>query len=194
MTVIDVLAVGNAIDRLPFGPATTADFERLNDADDTHRYEVIDGEVRILVPGTWHHQSTTTQLIIWLARTGVDPRCIVPEAGVVITDSDNVIPDLTVSRAPVPAPSPKYLPAADVRLAVEVVSRSSRRHDRTIKPGLYADAGIPHYWRIEDASDDFALGRVEAYHLGDDGYVLDAGCPVKLVDLLTSDRVPFAGW
>lgn len=194
MTVIDVVAVGTAINRLPFGPATTADFERLNDADDAHRYEVIDGEVRILVPGTWHHQSTTTQLIIWLARTGVDPRCIVPEAGVIITDSDNVIPDLTVSRAPVPAPSPKYLPAADVRLAVEVVSRSSRRHDRDIKPSLYAGAGIPHYWRIEDASDDFALGRVEAHHLRDGEYVPDPGGPVKLVDLLTRDRVPFAGW
>lgn len=37
----------------------------------------------------------------------------------------------------------------DVQLAVEVVSPGSRRRDRSVKPYMYAEAGIPHFWRVE---------------------------------------------
>ncbi|MBF8185166.1 Uma2 family endonuclease [Nonomuraea sp. K274] len=40
--------------------------------------------------------------------------------------------------------------AEDVVLAVEVVSPDSEVRDRERKPVLYAEAGIPHYWRIEE--------------------------------------------
>jgi len=40
----------------------------------------------------------------------------------------------------------------DVELAVEVVSPDSTTRDRERKPQLYAAAGIPHFWRVEDAS------------------------------------------
>jgi len=36
-----------------------------------------------------------------------------------------------------------------VRLVVEIVSPGSRATDRAIKPELYAEAGIPAYWRLE---------------------------------------------
>ncbi|PYC61169.1 Uma2 family endonuclease, partial [Micromonospora arborensis] len=36
-----------------------------------------------------------------------------------------------------------------VMLAVEVVSPGTRRRDRLEKPGHYADAGIPPYWRVQ---------------------------------------------
>ncbi|MEO3803749.1 Uma2 family endonuclease [Nonomuraea sp. B1E8] len=35
-------------------------------------------------------------------------------------------------------------------LAAEVVSPDSELRDRERKPVLYAQAGIPHYWRIEE--------------------------------------------
>lgn len=38
---------------------------------------------------------------------------------------------------------------SQVRLVVEVISASSRSHDRILKPAQYAAAGIPGYWRIE---------------------------------------------
>lgn len=38
-----------------------------------------------------------------------------------------------------------------MRLAVEVVSDESVVRDRERKPQLYAAAGIPFYWRIENA-------------------------------------------
>jgi hypothetical protein len=33
-------------------------------------------------------------------------------------------------------------------LVVEVVSKGSRREDRGSKPLAYAEAGIPHFWRV----------------------------------------------
>lgn len=38
----------------------------------------------------------------------------------------------------------------EVRLVVEVVSPESARRDRTVKLRKYAEAGIPHYWCIEE--------------------------------------------
>lgn len=39
---------------------------------------------------------------------------------------------------------------APVLLVVEVVSPESAHRDRTVKLRRYAEAGIPHYWCIED--------------------------------------------
>ncbi|MER6782474.1 MULTISPECIES: Uma2 family endonuclease [unclassified Streptomyces] len=43
----------------------------------------------------------------------------------------------------------RYLPD-EVVLVVEVVSEESADRDRSIKPFKYAQAGIPHFWRVED--------------------------------------------
>ncbi|WP_109506467.1 Uma2 family endonuclease [Nocardioides speluncae] len=40
-----------------------------------------------------------------------------------------------------------------VRLVVEVVSPDSVDRDRVRKPLLYAEAGIPHFWRVENVED-----------------------------------------
>jgi Uma2 family endonuclease len=48
-----------------------------------------------------------------------------------------------------------------VVLAVEVVSPDSENRDRARKPQLYAEAGIPHFWRIGDSS-----GRITVYVYG----------------------------
>lgn len=34
-------------------------------------------------------------------------------------------------------------------LVVEVVSADSEYRDREVKPKKYAEAGIPHFWRVE---------------------------------------------
>ncbi|MET9215333.1 MULTISPECIES: Uma2 family endonuclease [unclassified Nocardia] len=46
----------------------------------------------------------------------------------------------------------------DVLLAIEVVSPDSVIRDRKRKPVLYADAGIPHFWRVENVD-----GRAVVY-------------------------------
>ncbi|MEU8886649.1 Uma2 family endonuclease [Streptomyces sp. NPDC048442] len=41
------------------------------------------------------------------------------------------------------------VPIEKVVLAVEVVSDGSRTDDRFRKPGMYADAGVDYFWRVE---------------------------------------------
>jgi Uma2 family endonuclease len=57
--------------------------------------------------------------------------------------------------------------ASEVVVVVEVVSPGSRRMDRVIKRGEYADAGIPHYW-IVDIDDPVSL--LDCHLAGELGY------------------------
>lgn len=50
--------------------------------------------------------------------------------------------------------------AADVVLAVEIVSPDSEDRDRETKPLKYAAAGIPHFWLVEKTGE----GRPPAVH------------------------------
>lgn len=60
-------------------------------------------------------------------------------------------PDLVVLKAEALGSGREtFYKAQDVVLAVEVVSPESRSRDRERKPALYAAAGIPHFWRVED--------------------------------------------
>ena len=70
--------------------------------------------------------------------------------------------DIIMTRSRVVEHNPPRLSAADLRLAVEVLSDGTRRVDRVLKSSEYADAGIPQYWIID-------LGRPNsliAYVLG----------------------------
>ena len=59
-----------------------------------------------------------------------------------------VRPDVAVLRPGAP-PAADWVDPSDVALVVEVETPHSRRVDRCLKPGLYADAGVESYWRIE---------------------------------------------
>jgi Uma2 family endonuclease len=56
------------------------------------------------------------------------------------------VPDLVITRVDGPH---QRLGAADVLLAVEIISPGSRSVDLRLKPFEYAEAGIPHYWVID---------------------------------------------
>lgn len=61
--------------------------------------------------------------------------------------------------------------AAEVVLAVEIVSPGSRRLDTVVKHSEYADAGIPHYW-VVDLGEPGDRPTLTAHHLaGAFGYV-----------------------
>lgn len=53
-------------------------------------------------------------------------------------------------------PDTFYVPE-DVLLVIEAVSPDSEDRDRETKPAKYSRAGIPHFWRIEEADDDSAV-------------------------------------
>ncbi|MFD7919140.1 Uma2 family endonuclease [Streptomyces sp. NPDC059740] len=60
-------------------------------------------------------------------------------------------PDVLVATAPFEPERTWYAPE-DVALVVEVVSEESAHRDRSLKPFKYAQARIPHFWRVEDES------------------------------------------
>jgi Uma2 family endonuclease len=72
-------------------------------------------------------------------------------AGVAIHDGESyLIPDVVVvSALAARAARGLYLGARDVQLAVEVLSKSSRRIDLLVKRSEYAEAGIPSYWIVD---------------------------------------------
>ncbi|MEU8363954.1 Uma2 family endonuclease [Nonomuraea sp. NPDC048882] len=61
-----------------------------------------------------------------------------PEPDVMLVARTTISPDTTTFRP------------EDVHLVVEVVSAESMERDRTTKPLKYADAGIRHFWRVEN--------------------------------------------
>lgn len=61
-------------------------------------------------------------------------------------------------RRRAPASNKTTYEPQDVLLAIEVVSPDSIIRDRKRKPVLYADAGIPHFWRVENVD-----GRAVVY-------------------------------
>jgi hypothetical protein len=56
---------------------------------------------------------------------------------------------LGVARLDAAVHNPSWYLPEDVVLAVEIVSAGSTSMDRWLKPGAYAEAGIPFYWRVE---------------------------------------------
>ncbi len=151
------------------------DFSALEDLpDDGNRYEVVDGNLVVTPPPTQLHQVVSSRLRRAIEET-------MPDGWEVFTDfslplgSDGRIPDLAVVRMDVqPSRSSRnpYRPAA-FGLVGEVVSPRTRKTDRFAKPGEYAEAGIPLYWRIELDPEP----RIHGYRLRDGAYVEIDGPP-----------------
>jgi Uma2 family endonuclease len=117
--------------------------------------ELIDGSLVFVSPQRSFHADVIDLLMSGLRRT-VPPEMKVKREMTVALDSRNgPEPDVTVIRAEaVTGRTQTRYEAADVLLAVEVVSPDSESRDRTTKPQKYAAAGIPHFWLVEMASAD----------------------------------------
>ncbi|WP_307870961.1 Uma2 family endonuclease [Micromonospora sp. C51] len=143
--------------------------------DDAPRVELRDG-VLVLVPSpTYGDQTISNLLWMWFRRNAPFDVSPATAVGVVMSHRNTFEPDVVLLRRPVVAES-HYFDAEQVVLAVEVVSPGTRRRDRLEKPADYADAGIPHYWRIEQNP-----VHVYAYDLVDGRYELVADSAEELI-------------
>lgn len=118
--------------------------------DDGHRYEIVDGGLHVSAPLDDHHQRLVDDIVTDL-RTAVPPGWRAITRIGVHFGATWLVPDMTV-LLPGSPPGGAWADPSDVALVVEVESPSSRRLDRCVKPGLYAEAGIESYWRIERTS------------------------------------------
>jgi Uma2 family endonuclease len=144
-------------------------------ADDAPRVELTDGVLTVVPSPSAGHQKINVRLVSWLERhlpTGFDSLMAV---GVLIDVDTTREPDALIVHSPADLDH-HFSKAEQVLVAVEIVSPGTRRRDRFEKPALYASAGIPHYWRIEQNP-----VHVFAYDLVGDSYELVADSAEELV-------------
>lgn len=131
--------------------------------EDGRRYEILDGSLHVSPAPTPRHQLAAARLVRLLASAAPPGFEVVETVGVDCGRSAPA-PDVLVARAAaVHSAAVKLLPG-DLRLAVEVMSPSSIRMDRLVKPSVYAEAGIPAFWRVELDGPDTPLVTVCALH------------------------------
>lgn len=128
------------------GPWTVADVLAL--PQDEKRYELVDGALIVNPPHSPYHQAASGELFV-LLRAACGPNFRTLEAVGVQLGMQLLIPDLVVVRASAASLHAPVLDPADVVLVVEIVSPGSRIRDRSEKPVIFAESGIPHFWRVE---------------------------------------------
>lgn len=138
----------------------------LNLPDDAPRTELRDGVVIPVPAPTAGHQRIVGTLWRLLERMAPEGLTVLSAVGVMINQHNSVEPDVVVLRGYVES-THHFFPPRQCVVAVEVVSPSTQRRDRLEKPGLYANAGVPYYWRIEQNPT-----RVFAYELQGTAYEL----------------------
>ena len=169
-------------------PWTFEDLARLPDGP---HYEIIDGSLLVSPPPALFHQRSSLRLVEQIGLAAPPEWEAVLTSGVDV-DVSFLEPDIVVARTAAVDANPKRLASADVLLVVEVISPSNASIDRHEKPVRYAQAGIPHFWRVElegDRSpyvvryglDDSGVRYAElgAVHAGEEETV-DIGFPVTL--------------
>lgn len=181
MTVMTVSASGF----LPRGRALTrADLAAT--PDDGHRYELIDGALVVTPAPRVQHQV----VLFRLARI-LDDVCP-PEFAVLVAPVDVVLADDTVIQpdvlvAPRDAFTETELPGPP-KLAVEVLSPSTRGMDLLLKKDRLERAGCADYWVIDSETPSILAWRLVdgAYQVvarasGDQKVELDTPFPVAFV-------------
>jgi Uma2 family endonuclease len=133
------------------GPWTVDDVLALPEDGRHTRYELLDGSLLVTPAPAYDHQLVVTRLLHLLIEAGASA-----ESNIQVIQGVNVevpsgllIPDICCVSAEVARRRPTLVPAAGIVTAIEVVSPSTHRMDRVIKPTVYAEAGIAAYWRVE---------------------------------------------
>lgn len=134
-------------------PAGPWSFEELADRADLpdggRRYEVVDGHLVVTPPPSYPHQLVSSRLCAQLGLASPPEWEAINEYAVLL-GTDGRVPDLAVvHRRPLSPLRPPYPGPSEFGLVVEVTSPSTRKTDLFAKPGEYAEAGIPLFWRVE---------------------------------------------
>jgi Uma2 family endonuclease len=114
-----------------------------------NRYQVFGGSLVMSPAPAPLHQYVADELRA-LLKPLTKPHGSVPVSAVAVrvNDEDGPVPDVTVVAAKLRGLT-GAVPLSSAYTVVEVVSPSSALLDRSAKPDLYAEAGIPCYWRVE---------------------------------------------
>ena len=142
--------------------------------DDGERAELIDGEaVMIAPPPAREHQKISGELFVQLHACLKGKRCEVYAAPFAVRlferdgdrpeDVDTMVePDITVVCDPSKLDKHGCKGAPD--MVAEILSPSTRRHDRLTKFNLYQRAGVREYWIVDPADKSVQVFTLEDGH------------------------------
>jgi Uma2 family endonuclease len=135
------------------GPWTPDDVEALPDLGDHARFEVYEGGVLVVspAPGVPHQRASywLHQYLASAASAAGGEFDVLEAVNVILPGGKLLVPDIVVVAAEAADRATARLAHDAVMAVVEIVSPSTQAIDRAIKPGVYAAAGIPTYWRVE---------------------------------------------
>jgi Uma2 family endonuclease len=120
--------------------------------DSTHRFELVEGVLLVAPRPTSLHQLVLIELGSELNRQLPADLTALPEVEVLVDAGPPPtlrVPDLAVVSTLSAQSNLARFDAADVLLAVEILSPGTRRTDRVLKAAEYAEAGILHYWLVD---------------------------------------------
>ena len=138
--------------RPPVGGYTADDLDRLPGL--PPHTELIDGSLVLASPQANFHCIAHNVVMNSLMRQVPPELKVLREMTVVLDERNRPEPDVSLSKAEAMKSMRQTIyHVEDVLLAVEVVSPDSEARDRKTKPAKYAAAGIPHFWRVEEAQD-----------------------------------------
>ncbi|WP_431901726.1 Uma2 family endonuclease [Nonomuraea sp. bgisy101] len=116
--------------------------------------ELIDGSLVFVSPQRDFHTSIMYVLQKGLLESVPTGHRVRREMGVKLGPSQRPEPDMLVLGPETPIErGTTFFEARHVLLVAEVVSPDSAVRDRRRKPQLYAEAGIKHFWRVENDAD-----------------------------------------
>lgn len=119
--------------------------------DQGYRLELVDGLIIITPSPTSGHQRALRRLQVAFGRASPAEFEPLPGINVVLNRQRLLIPDLVVTT--VPGLDAASCAGADVLLAAEIISPSSRAYDRALKRLLYAEAGVPFLLIVDPTAD-----------------------------------------
>jgi Uma2 family endonuclease len=129
------------------------DLDRLPPGAPRH-IELIDGALVLMAPQSAFHMRVMHALLGLLDEQAPAELEVATEMTVRLGPRQRPQPDLSVvDSAVLDQGRVTWLRPEDVRLVIEVVSPESEIRDRKRKPQLYAEAGICHFWRVEEGDD-----------------------------------------
>ncbi|GAB2806479.1 Uma2 family endonuclease [Actinoallomurus bryophytorum] len=113
--------------------------------------QLIDGGLVFASPQSNIHMMTVSLLTDGIRRVVPSDLRVRRQMTVTLSSRQRPEPDVMVVWAEaISGMDQNDFQPADMVLAVEVVSPDSEVRDRERKPQLYAAAGIPHFWRVEN--------------------------------------------
>ncbi len=114
-------------------------------------HELIDGALVFMAPQSRFHEGVIHGLRVSLNDQAPDHLFALGQMDVKLGQSTRLCPDVLVIDADVASdPDRSFYDPEEVHLVVEVVSPESEDRDRKYKPPRYAEAGIGHFWRVEE--------------------------------------------